>query len=139
MGIEKDIRTHLVANGGLNALVSARVYQDRSKRGAPRPYLVYTVASANPTHHSLAEADLGEINVRIGCFADEPAQRNTLVEAVRNALSGYSGPLGDTLKATAIYNGRRDEDQPLPEDPDRSVFAGLLDFDIFYSQAAPVL
>ena len=139
MGIEADIRTHLVANGGLNALVGGKVWQDRSKRGAKRPYLVYTVASADPQNHALGESDLGRIDVQIGCFADDPAARNALVEAVRHAISGYSGQMGGTLKATAHYTGRRDEDQVLPEDPDRSVYAGMMDFDISYSQAAPAL
>lgn len=115
MSLAASLFDYLRSYAPLTALIGSRLYAVRSpERTASdiQPLVVMRLANEEQ------ESDLGgaAVNLRVAdyefhCMATGYTLAHDMAEAVRTALTGYRGAMGDvTVQATA-FSGARDDEQ----------------------------
>ena len=112
--IEQDLRTYLLAQPAIAALIGTRCYPARLPQGAARPALTYQrIARTTSITHDGA-ADLGRARIQIDCWTDSYEAMVGLAKAIRAALSGYRGPMGSNGATAARIVNELDLPEPEP-------------------------
>lgn len=129
MSIDQDLETFLASQATIAAIVGKRIFQDFPIKGAQLPRIVFSeVASVN--HNSLGGAgDTRETTWQIDCQSTSREGRRELAKAVRNALNGYLGAMGDTNEV-AIELVNEIDDYDTPEECKAGVFRKIQDYQI---------
>ena len=96
MTIETGLRTHLLADGPVAALVVARVYPDVLPQNPVYPAITYTTISDIPYRALAGDSDRERVRARIDCFSETSNGREDLAIKVRAALADFSGLMGTT-------------------------------------------
>lgn len=95
MTVEEALYTHLTDDAGVAALVSARVYPLVAPQDVARPYLVYQRISTPRVRSHSGPSGLAHPRFQITAVASTYGSARSLANAVRAALDGYSGAMGD--------------------------------------------
>lgn len=139
MSIYSALYDHLAGNAGVSALVSTRIYATVAPANTAQPYVTFFRVSEEHFNHLLAAA--GHVNVRMQCdvWAATPDSAAAVGDALRSALHGYSGTMGDELLDVrwATIEGRRDESLEPKSAQDQWVHRSSLDFLIAHSETVP--
>lgn len=101
--ITTGIRSHLVANAGVTALVADRVFpqfQSADDAGAT-PYVTTQVVGINPTNDLDGEDALQNTRVQITAWSDSKFNAIAVRDAVKTALVGQHAPFGPVARASA--------------------------------------
>lgn len=112
--IEQDLRSYLLAQSTINALIVDRLYPLRLPQGATLPAVTYQrIFGAQAVSHDGA-SDLGRARLQLDCWADTYAVMASLADALRAALSGYRGPMGANASTGARVINILDASEPEP-------------------------
>lgn len=97
--IEADVRTFILAQPAVTALIDARFYPLRLPQGPTLPAVTYqTIFGTSLVTHQGA-ADYGRGRLQLDCWADTYASAIAVKEAIRKALIDDPG-----LEGTRIIN-----------------------------------
>jgi len=117
--IDYAIRTTLLAAAGVTTYTgtgaNARIYPVvLPQRPNPVwPALTYQIISGRPEYHINGVAGVAECRVQIDCWSAERAQKDAynevrlLAEAVRAALSAFTGTVGSDVVQSCFLENRR--------------------------------
>ncbi len=123
MTIETGLRTHLLADGDVGALITARVYPIKLPQSPTYPAITYEIISDIP-HRSLAgDSDLERVRARIHCWAETYGAAVDLAGKVRTAVADFSGTMGSTVVPSAKFETWNDIFEDVPE-----VYRRVVDF-----------
>lgn len=89
--IEEAIYSHLIADAGVSALVSSRVYPLTIPQDIALPAIAYQRISGPRTHYHAGPSPVAQGRYQITCQAETYSASKGLANAVRSALDGYSG------------------------------------------------
>lgn len=89
--MEEDIRTLLLADGGVSAVVGTRINWGAHPQGAALPALVLNAISDVSGHTLEGPWAMSDGRVQIDCYAQSYGAAKTLGRSVRTALDGYKG------------------------------------------------
>ena len=135
--IETDIRTFLLADTDIAAVVSTRVFGGKVPQGTTGAVIVLRNISGNRHYHLTNEATARESLVQIDCYQSSMTLADALAELVRNRLSGYRGAAGSTtVQAATIISERAFREEP-QNASDRWIYRSSADYSIIYSTTAP--
>lgn len=98
--IESDLRTFLLAQPAVSALIVDRLYPARLPQGATLPAVTYQRIAGTPVISHDGASDLARARFQFDCWAETYDAMVGLAKAVRVALSGHRGYMG-TNPATA--------------------------------------
>lgn len=113
--IEEGLAAFLVANAGVNALISGRVYPNKLPQDVTLPAITYQRIDSPRIHAHDSSGATGTARPRmqIDCWAggSEPYKSaKAISDAVRAALDGYRGTFGTvnpvTVQSALIQNER---------------------------------
>lgn len=94
---EQAIRSRLLADSGVSALVGTRIYVDEAPQVTgktdPYPYIVMQTVSAEPGHVLAGYDGLTDFRVHLDCYARTSAASRLIVSAIRNCFDGYRGTI----------------------------------------------
>ncbi len=128
MTIETGLRTHLLADGPVAALVVARVYPLKLPQSPTYPALTYEIISDIP-HRALAgDSDLERVRVRIHCWAATYTGAIDLAAKVRTAVADFSGLMGTATVRSVKFESWNDIFEDVPE-----VYRRVADFFIAHN------
>ncbi len=128
MTIETGLRTHLLADGPVAALVVARVYPIKLPQSPTYPALTYEIISDIP-HRSLGgDSDLERVRARIHCWATTYTGAIDLAAKVRAAVGDFSGLMGTTTVRSVKFETWNDLFDDVPE-----VYRRVADFYIAHN------
>ncbi len=97
MSIEADLRTFLLADAGVAAIVAARVYSAPAPQDAAMPFVTYQKLTGERVRSLTGPSGLALPSYQIDCWSDDQqlggsySQAKALAQAVRRALDGYIG------------------------------------------------
>ncbi len=124
MTIENDLRTHLLADGPVAALVvdlsldpadQSRVYPIKLPQSPVYPAITYEIISTIP-HRALAgDSDLERARARIHCWAATYSGAVDLAGKVRTAMADFSGLMGTTTVRSVKFETWNDIFEDVPE------------------------
>ena len=124
MTIEAGLRTHLLADGPVAALVvdlsldpadQRRVYPDKLPQNPVYPSLTYEIVSDIPYRTLDGDSDREKIRARIHCWAKTAAGRNDLARKVRTALADFKGTMGTVTVSSVKFETWNDIYEDVPE------------------------
>jgi hypothetical protein len=92
--ITEDIRTVLLANAPVFALVGEKIYPHHAGQSKTQPYAVIRIPSDEFVRSVDSSSALSKALVEIECVSDDYLGAWNLAEAVRQALSGKQAPIG---------------------------------------------
>ncbi len=91
MGVKKDLRTLLLADGPVAALVADQIYLAAAGEGAAKPHLVITSQEGERIRHSGVSTDWRRAIVEIASVAALQSVAEILAGAVFDCLKDYAG------------------------------------------------
>jgi len=130
--ITGSIRTLLLANTSVSALVSTRAYSDVLPQNAAMPALTYSLIVESPNEHLGGIVDLSRATIQVDCFGITRSSANALADAVRIAIEMYRGTVGTQFINEINYTGARDGYDRSEAGTDQRRFIRSLDFDVNY-------
>jgi hypothetical protein len=128
MTIETGLRTHLLADGPLAALVVARVYPLKLPQSPIYPALTYEIISDIPHRGLAGDSDRERIRARIHCWAATYTGAVDLAGKVRTAVADFSGLMGTTKVSSVKFESWNDIFEDVPE-----VYRRIADFFIAHT------
>ena len=89
--IEQGVRSILVADSGVTALISTRVFPWLRQQGTPLPAVVYTLDNTEPQQSLGGYDGLTRASLTVNSIAERYGDAKALASAVLSALNGYTG------------------------------------------------
>ena len=106
MGIATDVRTYLTSKSSVTSLVGMRVFSGtKPQRVDAQPFIVYRVVSQDQAHDLGNGAGFAETRLQIDVYGKTPAERDSLVAAIRNVMQGYKGSMGESTVDSVVHKG----------------------------------
>ncbi len=136
--IETALRALLIGNGGVAALVSARVYPVILPQAPTYPAITFQVIAGNSDYAMQGPTHLGDKLVQIDCFARTYDGVLALRDAVMTALSGYRGAVGSPPVAHiygAFCRADRDDFETALEPAGPTLWRKSLDFSLSFKES----
>ena len=112
--IEQDLRTYLLAQAPVSALIGTRIFPLRLPQGVTLPAVTYQRISGVPVISHDGASDLARARIQVDCWAASYAAMAGLAMAIRTALSGYRGPMGNNGATAARVINQIDLSEPEP-------------------------
>ena len=128
MKVGLAIRSLLVNDSDVNAIVSGRIYPEMAIEGAQTPYIVYSVMSNTPSN-TKEGAPVDEANVEILSVARSYSEANDLADKVRDALDRVTTTVTQT-EGSVVVNSIQYTNEIIEVTEDRSLFASVQDYTI---------
>lgn len=107
--IEEALRTVLIGNVGVSALVGTRVYPVVAPQGASLPAVVYQRISANRQHHLQGPSGLTQVRMQFTAIATTYSAMKALANALRQALDGYRNTVSGVFVQAVLSAGEREQ------------------------------
>lgn len=101
--IEDALRTRLLADTAIAALIGERMYVTQAPQGVTAPYVVYLVVTENPIYGVGSVND--DVVIQYSVFASTYAQTRTIAKAIRANLENAFGTIGGVSVALIKYSG----------------------------------
>lgn len=143
MGVKQDFYERVRDDAGVIAAVGtddnsvAKVYEDQAPQGVDRDYIVIRRIS-RPGHANFASADaISNPVFQVSVVASTAARRNTISEAVRDALDGFRGTMGSTnVRGVHLVNEADEAIGPgdATQSPD---WLTDMDFEVWHVETVP--
>ena len=128
MTIEIGLRTHLIADAPVTALVVARIYPDILPQKPTYPALTFEIISDIPYRALAGDSGREVVRARIHCWAKTAAGRDDLSRKVRTALADFSGLMGTTAVSSVKFESWNNLYDDVPE-----VYRRVTDFMITHN------
>lgn len=137
MSFASDLWNYLKDDAGVAAIATGGVYRVRRKQGTGYPCLVITRNAVERGHDLSGGAGYSRPTVDFDCYAMTPEAADSLANAVRTALQGFSGTIGATeIMACLMGDEAQLYEQPI-ESSDAGVFHTAIDAEILYRESIP--
>lgn len=107
--IEKDLKTYLLAQAGVSALVGTRVYASHLPQQPTLPAITFNrITGQRELMHS-GRSGLAHPQFQVDCWADDYTEVKQLAEQVRLVLEGYGGSMGSSTGCAVVWFGDIDD------------------------------
>jgi len=132
MTLEADMRTYLLAQAGLTALVGERVTPfGKRLQGEDVPAITYQLVAGPTTHYSHNGPSDYEVSFQFDCWASDADEALAVAGELQTALDGYRGTWGDHRVGSVFFTTVLDE-----YEAKRGLYRRLRQADIHYSTPA---
>ena len=91
MELEDALRTRLLADTAIAALIGERMYVLQAPQGVEVPYVVYLVVTTSPTYGQGCISD--ETVIQYSVFAQSYGQARTIAKLIRASLENFGGAI----------------------------------------------
>jgi hypothetical protein len=143
--LKDNLHAYLAARAGLTGIVGTRIYRDRLPAASKRtnyPALLFRRVGGPATYYQGGETATGTVRVEFTALAETDSEVDRVVEALRDAMSGFRGTFGTGETATTVLLVSRTGDTvDTPYEPidgtDSPIFSTSVDYEIHYRQSKP--
>ncbi len=104
MTISQALRAFLLARPSIVALVGARIYPQILPQKPTYPAITYAQASGVRLRILEGPAGRARPRISINSWADTHETMDAVADAVRAALDGYAGPMGDLNVGSVVLD-----------------------------------
>ena len=142
MSLHTAFYYHLKTDDDLVALISTRIYVDVAPASvAGLDHVTYQVVSAGHEHHLTAAAGMVQKRVQVDVWATTSITRDSISEAIREALDGYRGDMGEegstvSVRCCHLSNELDSYDSPQSKN-EFGVFRHTMDFMVWHTESVP--
>ena len=141
MTIESALFSYLSTKASVFAAVGTRIFPEVAPERAAYPFITYTLVGDVPEHHMTSAAGLTNVTMQIDIWSETFALAVSVSEIIRNALDGFTGPLG--TENLGIRTCHLENRITIPESDieggQNPVFRKSMDFLIWHVESVPTL
>lgn len=131
MSIGPGLRSFLLADSTVSALVDTRCYPVQLPQNTVLTSIRYSHISGNRPHSSPQGAlGLSGPRIQIDAWAPTYAEAMALAEAIRKRLDGYRGPAGSQQVQGAFFANERDD-----YSPDAKLYVVSRDYFVWFEES----
>lgn len=113
MSIGPSLRTFLLADTAIAALVGTRMYPVQLPQGTSQASIRYQhISGQRPIASPSGPLKLSGPRVQIDAWAPTYAEAESLAELIKTRLNGYRGAMGATTVQGAFFSDERDGWEP---------------------------
>lgn len=127
--IRTGLRTFLLADAAIAALVGTRIYPVKLPQGVSGTSLILNEISGQGDHHMQGASGLVTVRMQIGAWATTADGAHALFLAVKEAIDGYRGLMGDVTVQGVFIDSWRDIDDTVA-----NLRGKVADYFIHYSE-----
>ena len=109
MFIETALMTYLKAQSGITDYVKDRIHFGVAPQNVAKPYIVITKVSAVGSHTQDGPVAIGNPHYQITPYALSYGQAHQIAAAVKAALDGYQGYMGDIYIFDCFFDDESDD------------------------------
>lgn len=132
--VEDAIRTILLADGTVSGLVGTRIRPHAAHPSDDYPYIVYFRISTRHIESFDGSAGLAGARIQVQCWDETFSTVQTLSNAIRAVLQGYSGTVGgDVIQGISILDELDDFEPPVKK-TERGVHASAIDALVWFEE-----
>jgi hypothetical protein len=106
--MEEALIALLIGDGGLAALVGARVHGGSRPQGSGLPAVVIARIGGAPLYSDEGEVGLDQARMQVDCWGESYASAKLTARAVRRVLSGFEGTVGGITIQFIMLDAERD-------------------------------
>lgn len=117
MTIEAGLYAHLLTDSGVTALVGTRIYPLLVPQDADLPAIAYQRISGPRDHTHDGSSGLAFARMQLTFVASSYDDAKSLGEAVRAAIDGHKGSMGDVTVGACLLDQERDDWATVFESP----------------------
>lgn len=132
--MEKAIKSILVADATVLALVSTRVYPNWVPQGASMPAISFNQVSGIRDYSMDGADGMAQTLYQIDCWATTYSETRDLADAVRGALSAYSGTIAGVTIDVAFLQDENDVPEYSKQSDVAKRYGKSLDFTIWFRE-----
>lgn len=129
--MEEALIAKLLADGGLAALVSNRIYPVARPQGSMLPSIAVAIVSNVPVYANDGEAGIAEARVQIDCWGATYGSVKMVARAVTASLSAFFGTVDGRVFQYVLLDAERDSRESGSNAPEY-LFRTQLDFRVWY-------
>lgn len=131
-----DLRTFLLADTAIAAVVGDRVFEQVLPQGTAVPSIRIWIVDGKSQEHLEGGSGLAMDRVQVDCYASTPPAADSLSTLVRLRLQGHIGAMADTYVDGIVHlaGPRHGQDQPT-KGSDQWRFITSRDFEIAHQEA----
>ena len=143
MSIKTALATRLLAVSGVTDIIGtgddAMLFQGWADQDATYPYMTFVQISSEGVHHLASASGLGHPLFQIDIWSDATATRESLAEAVRTALDGFSGTVsGEDIRSIRLLDRGRDTQETAEIGGEElPVYRTSIDIEIWHTESVP--
>jgi len=133
--IVDGLRTWLIAQPAVAALVGIRVYPNYAPQTAPRPFVKFKREhedKLNALDGTGGFGDTASAVFDLECIADTPAAATALANAIGSAIKNHTGAMGNVTCEAVIIEDEYDGFIKPTDGSDSGRHVTTLEFTIFY-------
>lgn len=138
MAIGQDVRTYLLTLASITSVVGTRIFPNKiPQKNDSWPCIVYQVISQNPGHTLAGSAEYAGTRIQFDVYSETAIVRDSLTEAIRNAMQGYRGTMGSSTVSSVVYKNSTDLYEPPADNSDVGLYRNSADYWFRHNHAAP--
>ena len=136
--IVKAFQTYLESKTAVTNLVGTRIYPRHLPRdNTTYPVLTHQLISNNHLHVIGSAAGQSTARVQVDCWGLKLADVETLAEAVRGILQGYSGKMGTVDVGFVMLVNDMDMHESPKDASEQWLYRRVMDFTVKYGESVP--
>ena len=108
MSMKTSLITYLTADAGVSALVGSRVGFGHASHGDDLPYVIAQQVSRDDKRHMAAATGKAIARFQFDCYAVLPDDAHAVGDALRTALHGFRGSMGDVFVSSCSLENEID-------------------------------
>jgi len=101
--IRPILRSFLLADSGISAFVSSRIYPIVIPAGVKDPCIVLTRISGPGDYHMGGPSGLINLRVQVDAWAPKSDPATTLANLIKDRLDGYRGEMSDDVDTVFVH------------------------------------
>lgn len=129
----EDLRTFITGTTGVTGLVSTRVHYNHLPQKSEYPHVWFRVASDDEPLTMDGVGGLHEADVDLECAADDEAEAQSVFDAVKARLHGYSGAMGNVTAKGIFVSNKGDDYEPFSNQSDDGIHVVSHNVKVWYS------
>ena len=134
MSIEGDMRTFILADGDVSAVIGTRMYPVFSQHDPEEPYLVYRRINTERLHSHARSELRPRVQFIITCWADSFDDSIDLCNKVRSRVDGVKGVWGASTVHSSLVRNETDNFEPSAELLEKQFYGRDLTVEISFTE-----
>lgn len=137
--MEADLRTYLVAQSDISAVISSRCYLLVAPQTASRPLITFRILQSDSFDTLQDTTGLVRSDLEIECQATTDVGAKSLKELVRRRLHTYRGTMGSTTICSFLHTSENDDYIPPQTASDTGIYVATIGFDVIHTRSTPLV
>ena len=137
MSIRTDLRTYLLSKTGITTLIGQRIFACRRPQNVTGDALCFWRTSGGHDHNLQGSSGTAIPTFALEVLSTDYMAADTIAEAVRQAMQGFSGSMGSTVVKSVILADEQDGFDESEKSDDETTFRIALLYQIRYTESKP--